>query len=102
MLIGLLILLAGIGFVVSLFVRDRRFRTHGRRVRVRLEEVRHVGTSETGSVTVRYRASWREDGVLKIVDGRETIPAKRLRQMREGATVDILYLGDGKAQLDLG
>lgn len=69
MLIGLLILLAGIGFVVSLFVRDRQFRKHGRRVRVRLEEVRHVGTSETGSVTVRYRASWREDGGGHLLSG---------------------------------
>ena len=102
MLIGLLILLGGVMFVVSLFVRDRQFRKHGRRVRVRLDEVRHVGSSETGAVTVRYRASWSEDGLLKVVEGRETIPAKRLRQMREGATVGIFYLGDGKAQLDLG
>lgn len=102
MLIGLVILLIALALIVSLFVRDHQFRKHGRRVRVRLDEVRHVGTSETGAVTVRYRASWMEDGVLKLVEGRETIPVKRLRQMREGAKVDIFYLRDGRAQLDLG
>lgn len=102
MLIGLVILLIVLAFIVALFMRDRQFRKHGRRVRVRLDEVRHMGTSETGAVTVRYRASWMEGGMLKLVDGRETIPAKRLRQMREGATVNIFYLGDGRAQLDLG
>lgn len=101
-LVVLLVVVILVGFVVSLFIRNRQFRTHGRRIRVRLDEVRHIGTSETGAVTVQYRASWVEDGRRKIVEGQETIPANRLRQMREGRKVGVFYLGDGQAQLDLG
>ncbi|UYO96907.1 hypothetical protein OED01_15090 [Microbacterium sp. M28] len=101
-LVVLIVVVILVGFIVSLFIRDRQFRKHGRRIKVRLDDVRHVGTSETGAVTVRYRASWAEDGRTKLIEGRETIPAKRLRQMQVGRSVYVFYLGDGRAQLDLG
>ncbi|MFF8503991.1 DUF3592 domain-containing protein [Streptomyces anulatus] len=83
-----------IGYIASLFVRDHKIATRGRDIRALVEDVRHVATSDSGSVTVKYRLSWIEGGEARHVEGRETIPARRLPQVRKGSEVDIRYLDD--------
>ncbi|MEU8668154.1 hypothetical protein AB0C71_14780 [Streptomyces anulatus] len=83
-----------IGYIASLFVRDHKIDTRGRDIRVLVEDVRHVGTNDSGSVTIKYRLSWNEGGEARYVEGRETLPARRLPQVRKGCEVDIRYLDD--------
>lgn len=101
-LIVLVVVVILVGFIVSLLLRERQFRTHGRRIRVRLDDVRRVGTGDADTVTVRYRASWVDGGRTTVIEGRETIPAKRLRQVQAGRRVHVFYRADGRARLDLG
>ncbi|WP_307360721.1 hypothetical protein [Microbacterium murale] len=87
-------------YLVHLFRRDHRIRTRGRRVRARVEDVRHVTSADTGAVTIRYRLSWIENGVTKRVEGRETILAKRVAEVQRGREVDIIYVDDDHIQFE--
>ena len=83
-----------VAYIVSLFIRDHNILSRGRSLRVRVEVVRHLGTNESGAVTVGYRLSWREGGVTRRVEGRETIPARHVQRLQAGCEVDIKYLDD--------
>lgn len=85
-----------IGYIARLFVRDHRIDTQGRDIRVLVEDVRHVGTNDSGSVTIKYRLSWNEGGEARYVEGRETLPARRVPQVRKGCEVVIRYVDDDR------
>lgn len=82
------------GYIASLFVRDHKIATRGRDIRVLVEDVRHVANNDSSSVTIAYRLSWNEGGEARYVEGRETILARRVPQVRKGCEVDIRYLDD--------
>lgn len=89
------ILIVGtIAYIVHLFIRGHKIETHGRDIKALVEDVRHVGTNDSGSFEIAYRLSWCEDGVTRRVDGRDTIPASRMSKVRKGCEVDIKYLDD--------
>lgn len=45
---------------------------------------------------IAYRLSWNEGGEARYVEGRETLPARRVPQVRKGCEVDIRYLDDDR------
>ncbi|MFF2008106.1 hypothetical protein ACFVWY_03390 [Streptomyces sp. NPDC058195] len=96
LVISAVIAVGFIGYLVSLFKRDHDIRWNGRDVRALVEDVRHIGTNDAGSFDITYRLSWQEDGEKKMVEGRDTIPARRFPQLRAGSEVAITYLDDRK------
>ncbi|MFI5921924.1 hypothetical protein ACIA8M_25705 [Streptomyces anulatus] len=83
-----------IAYIARLFVRDHKIDTRGRDIRVLVEDVRQVGTNDSGSVTIAYRLSWIDGGEARYVEGRETLLARRVPLVRKGCEVDIRYLDD--------
>ncbi len=94
LILSVAITVGAVAYIVHLFIRDHKIETHGRDIVALVEDVRHVATSDTGSMTVKYRLSWREDGAIRYVEGRETIPAARFPRLQKGRQVDIKYLDD--------
>lgn len=92
--IAVLMTVGAVAYIMHLFVRDHRISSRGRRIRARVDEVRHIAKSDSGVVTVRYRLSWSEDGVIRRAEGTETILAKRVPGVQPGRDVDIMYLDD--------
>lgn len=84
----------GFFFLLHLFRRDQKILWEGRDVRALVEDVRHLGTNDSGSVEIKYRLSWSEDGATKQVEGRDTISAARSSRVQKGCEIDIKYLDD--------
>lgn len=93
-IISVILTVGMIAYIVRLFLRDDKIKTHGRDIKALVEDVRHVGTNESGSFEIAYRLSWREGDVTRHVDGRDTIPASRMPKVQKGCEVDIKYLDD--------
>lgn len=97
-IISVLLTVGAIGYIVHLFIRDHRIRAHGRDIRMRVEDVRHLATNENGAATIRYRLSWREDGEIRRVEGQDTISGFHASQVQKGRDVLIRYLDDDHVQ----
>lgn len=82
------------GYIAHLFYRDHKIDAQGRELLARVEEVHYRSANDTGSVNIRYRLSWPEDGGTKQVEGRETIPAFYSSKVQKGSEVTIRYLDD--------
>lgn len=93
-IISVIIVVGSIAYIVYLFCRDHKILSQGRDIRVLVEDVRHVATNDSGSVTIDYRISWNEDGVARYAEGRDTILAARSPSVQKGCEVDIKYLDD--------
>ncbi|MEV5674097.1 MULTISPECIES: hypothetical protein [unclassified Streptomyces] len=93
-IISVIIVAGSIAYIVYLFFRDQKIWSQGRDIRVLVEDVRHVGTNDSGSVTIDYRLSWNEGGVVRHVEGRDTILAIRSSAVQKGCEVDIRYVDD--------
>ncbi|MFD9600350.1 hypothetical protein [Streptomyces sp. NPDC059970] len=86
--------MGSISYIARLFKRDHEIRAHGRDIRALVEDVRHLGSNDGGSVNIKYRLSWQEGGVTKSVEGRDTISSFRSSRVQKGCEVDIKYLDD--------
>ncbi|MEV0261558.1 hypothetical protein AB0I49_09460 [Streptomyces sp. NPDC050617] len=94
LVISIAIAIGAVAYIVHLFIRDHKIETRGRDIVAVVEDVRHVATSDSGSMTVKYRLSWHEDGATRYAEGRETILAARFPRLQKGCQIDIKYLDD--------
>ncbi|MCX4550105.1 hypothetical protein OG204_16105 [Streptomyces sp. NBC_01387] len=92
--LSVIIIASPIAYIVHLFKRTQKIMSQGRDIKALVEDVRHVGSNDSGSIEIRYRLSWREDGATRHVEGRDTISAVRFPKVQKGCEVDIKYLDD--------
>ncbi|MGW2113127.1 hypothetical protein [Streptomyces sp. NPDC001948] len=83
-----------VSYIIHLYRRDHLIDTRGRDIRALVEDVRRVAEYDGGSITIKYRLSWQENGATKYAEGRETILAHRSSQVQKGCEIDIKYLDD--------
>ncbi|MEV0282273.1 hypothetical protein AB0I22_38705 [Streptomyces sp. NPDC050610] len=93
-ILSVVIFVGFIAYIVNLFIRDHKIGTHGRDIHALVEDVRYLGSNDGGSVTIKYRLSWYEDGATRYAEGKDTIPAYRSSRLQKGCEVDIKYLDD--------
>ncbi|MCX4732261.1 hypothetical protein OG520_27885 [Streptomyces sp. NBC_00984] len=92
--ISVVLVVGSIAYIVYLFHRNQEIRSKGRDIRALVEDVRYISSNDGGSANIAYRLSWHEDGVVKQVEGRDTISAFYSSKVQKGCEVDIKYLDD--------
>lgn len=93
-IISVVIVVGSFVYIVHLFTRDHEIRSHGRDIRALVEDVRYISSNDGGSVNIKYRLSWNEDGVTRSVEGSDTISSFYSSKVQKGCEVDINYLDD--------
>ncbi|MFD7617851.1 hypothetical protein [Streptomyces sp. NPDC059802] len=93
-IISAVLIVGSIAYIVHLFHRDQEIRSKGRDIRALVEDVRYISSNDGGSANIKYRLSWHEDGVVKQVEGSDTISAFCSSKVQKGCEIDIKYLDD--------
>ncbi|MEE1736699.1 hypothetical protein PUR49_09300 [Streptomyces sp. BE147] len=83
-MISAVLVVGGAAHITHLFRRDHRIRSQGRDVRALVEDVRLVGTNDSGAAIVKYRLSWYEDGSMKYVEGGDTVSVIHSSMVQKG------------------
>ncbi|HEI8868144.1 hypothetical protein [Serratia sp. AKBS12] len=93
-LISVIIFAGFFGYLAHLFYRDHKIETQGRTLQARVDEVHYRSSNDNGTVNIRYRLSWQEEGISREVEGKDTIPAFYSSKVQQGSEVTIKYLDD--------